>query len=73
MFKKIALSGSTGNAAEISDRNGNLLHGIWRKNWHCHIEACSDGSSAVTFFGKSRLQPENYMKTKFDNNGNAIK
>ena len=36
-------------------------------------EACSDGAGLTTFFGKNRLQPEDYMKTKFDQNGNSVK
>lgn len=71
--QKIALSGSTGNASYSGLPNGVKGHGIDKKNWHCHIEACADGAKAVTFLGKNRLQPEDYMKTKFDNNGNAIK
>lgn len=71
--EKIALSGSTGNASYSGLPNGIKGHGIDKKNWHCHIEACSDGAKAVTFFGKNRLQPEDYMKTKFDKNGDAIK
>ncbi|GAA5084098.1 hypothetical protein GCM10023210_03500 [Chryseobacterium ginsengisoli] len=71
--QKIGLSGSTGNASSDEFPNGKRGHGIKKEKWHCHIEACSDGAEAVTFFGKTRLQPENYMKTKFDTNGNAIK
>ena len=70
---KIAKSGSTGNAAQILNSDGSLKNGIWSKNWHVHIEATSDGAGLTTFFGKTRLQPEDYMKTKFDNDGNAIK
>ena len=62
-----------GNAAEILDSKGRLLNGIHRENWHVHIEACSNGDKVTTFMGKQRLQPEDYMKTKFDENGNAIK
>ncbi|NML70325.1 DUF4280 domain-containing protein [Chryseobacterium sp. RP-3-3] len=71
--QKIALSGSTGNASDGSLPNGIPGRGINKENWHVHIEACSNGSGAATFFGKDRLQPEDYMKTKFDNKGNAIK
>jgi len=71
--QKIALSGSTGNASDGSLPNGVPGRGINKENWHVHIEACSNGSGAATFFGKDRLQPEDYMKTKFDNKGNAIK
>lgn len=71
--EKIALSGSTGNASSDEFPNGMKGHGINKKYWHCHIEACSDGAKAATFFGKDRLQPEDYMKTKFDKDGNAIK
>lgn len=68
----IGKSGSTGNAAEILDAKGKLKNGIYKKNWHCHIEATAEGAGLTTFFGKTRLQPEDYMKTKFDNNGNAL-
>ncbi|WP_310557025.1 peptidoglycan DD-metalloendopeptidase family protein, partial [Flavobacterium sp.] len=68
--QKIALSGSTGNASDGSVANGEPGRGISKENWHVHIEACSDGAGAVTFYGKNRLQPEDYMKTKFDANGN---
>lgn len=68
----IALSGSTGNASDGSLPNGVPGRGISKEFWHVHIEACSDGAGAVTFFGKNRLQPEDYMKTKFDANGNAV-
>lgn len=71
--QKIGLSGSTGNASSDEFPNGKKGHGIKKEKWHCHIEACSDGAKEVTFFGKTRLQPEDYMKTKFDKNGNAIK
>ena len=71
--QKIGLSGSTGNASDGSMPNGSPGHGISKNYWHVHIEACSDGAGLVTFFGKDRLQPENYMKTKFDNDGNTIK
>ncbi|MFV0531544.1 MAG: peptidoglycan DD-metalloendopeptidase family protein [Flavobacteriales bacterium] len=70
---KIAKSGSTGNAAQILNSNGGLKNGIWSKNWHVHIEATANGAGLATFYGKTRLQPEDYMKTKFDNNGDAIK
>lgn len=46
-----------------------MITGIYK----VHIEACANGADLVTFFGKDRLQPEDYMKTKFDTNGNAIK
>lgn len=71
--EKIALSGSTGNASDGSLPNGVPGRGINKENWHVHIEASADGVGAVTFFGKDRLQPEDYMKTKFDTDGNAIK
>jgi predicted chitinase len=70
--QKIALSGSTGNASDGSMPNGSPGHGISKNNWHVHIEACSNGAELVTFYGKDRLQPEDYMKTKFDSDGNAI-
>ena len=68
----IGKSGSTGNAAQILDDKGKLKNGIYKENWHCHIEATSQGAGLTTFFGKDRLQPEDYMKTKFDENGNAL-
>lgn len=71
--EKIALSGSTGNASDGSLPNGVPGRGIKKENWHVHIEACSNGAGLVTFFGRDRLQPEDYMKTKFDKNGTAIK
>ena len=64
----IGKSGSTGNAAQILDAKGKLKNGIYKENWHCHIEASSQGAGLTTFFGKDRLQPEDYMKTKFDAN-----
>jgi predicted chitinase len=70
--QKIALSGSTGNASSDEFPNGVAGKGIKKEKWHCHIEATADGANAVTFYGKIRLQPENYMKTKFDINGNKI-
>ncbi|MFH6955931.1 peptidoglycan DD-metalloendopeptidase family protein [Flavobacterium aquidurense] len=70
--QKIAVSGSTGNASFSGLPNGKAGHGIEKKFWHCHIEATSDGRGAVTFFGKDRLNPEDYMKTKFDKDGNKI-
>jgi murein DD-endopeptidase MepM/ murein hydrolase activator NlpD len=70
--QKIAVSGSTGNASYDGLPNGSAGHGIKKEFWHCHIEACSDGANAVTFFGKDRLNPEDYMKTKFDKDGNRI-
>lgn len=71
--QKIALSGSTGNASDGSMPNGSPGHGISKNDWHVHIEACSNGAGLVTFFGKDRLQPEDYMKTKFDSDANKIK
>lgn len=72
--KKIALSGSTGNAAEILDARGNLVSGIRKENWHVHIEAATMGDGHNNFYslGSYRIQPEDYMKTKFDANGNVI-
>lgn len=45
-----------------------------RKNWHCHIEAATKGEGSNNFFylAKYRLNAEDFMKTKFDKNGNAI-
>ncbi|WP_449400458.1 M23 family metallopeptidase [Chryseobacterium wanjuense] len=48
----IGLSGNTGNAK-----------GILPKYYHVHIEASRDG---VFYGGKNRVDPEQFMKTKFD-------
>lgn len=56
----IALSGSTGNAASVY-KNGKLIHGIDPKYRHIHIEASRSSS-----FGKNRIDPEQFMKTRFD-------
>ncbi|MFK7030979.1 M23 family metallopeptidase [Flavobacterium oreochromis] len=72
--QKVALSGSTGNAAEIIE-NGKLKHGIYSKYWHCHIEAATKGDGYNNFhdLGSYRVKAEDYMKTKFDKNGESIK
>ena len=43
-----------------------------REYWHCHIEAATDG---VFKGGNTRVDPEKFMKTKFDETikGNPIK
>lgn len=57
----IGLSGNTGNAK-----------GILPQYHHVHIEASTDG---IFYKGKTRVDPEQYMKTKFDETtkGNPIK
>ncbi|WP_008588444.1 M23 family metallopeptidase [Niabella soli] len=71
----IALSGSTGNASYAGLANGKPEHGINNKYWHCHIEAATKGEGYNNFYslGSFRIKAEDYMKTKFDKNGNAIK
>ena len=51
-----------------SGRTGNAWN-IETSRYHVHIEASTDG---VFFGGQTRVDPENYFKTKFDNNGNPI-
>jgi len=59
--KKIGNSGNTGNAKDIKV-----------EYYHVHIEASTDG---VFYGGNTRVDPELYMKTKFDETtqGNPIK
>lgn len=74
--EKIALSGSTGNASDGSLPNGKKGRGIKKENWHCHIEAATKGGenhNNFYYLGDYRIKAEDYMKTKFDKNGNAIK
>ena len=57
---KIGLSGNTGNAKDVLPQY-----------YHVHIEASKDG---VFFRGNTRVDPEQFMKTKFDETikGNTI-
>ncbi len=73
--QKIAQSGSTGNASSSEFPNGIKGSGINKKYWHCHIEAATKGDGYNNFLklGSYRIKAEDYMKTKFDNNGNSIK
>lgn len=73
--QKVALSGSTGNASSDEFPNGVRGKGINKKFWHVHIEAATRGDGANNFLnlGSYRIKAEDYMKTKFDNNGNPIK
>ncbi len=73
--QKVALSGSTGNASFSGLPNGVKGHGIDKKYWHCHIEAATKGEGYNNFYslGSYRIKAEDYMKTKFDKDGNAIK
>lgn len=66
----IGVAGSTGNAASVYVK-GNLKNGIEPKYRHIHIEASTDG---VFYGGKTRIDPEQFMKTKFDETtkGNPI-
>ena len=71
----IALSGSTGNASSDEFPNGKKGHGIKKEFWHCHIEAATKGEGYNNFYslGKYRIKAEDFMKTKFDKDGNSIK
>jgi muramidase (phage lysozyme) len=73
--QKIAQSGSTGNASSSEFLNGVKGSGINKKYWHCHIEAATKGDGYHNFrdLGSYRVKAEDYMKTKFDKNGNPIK
>lgn len=63
----IGLSGSTGNAMHVEV-----------KHRHIHVEAGTSYSTVGGSNGKQRcklnadLNPENYMKSKFDNKGNTL-
>ncbi|MBE0393782.1 peptidoglycan DD-metalloendopeptidase family protein [Flavobacterium sp. PL002] len=72
--QKVAKSGSTGNASYSGLPNGVAGRGIEKENWHCHIEAATKGEGSNNFYylGSYRLKAEDYMKTKFDDNGNKI-
>lgn len=70
----IGVSGSTGNAGSVYE-NGKLIHGIHPENYHIHIEASTSyvaGTATFKNVASSRVDPENYMKTKFDSNGEKI-
>jgi len=73
--QKVAQSGSTGNASSSEFPNGVKGSGINKKYWHCHIEAATKGDGYNNFrdLGSYRVKAEDYMKTKFDKNGNPIK
>ncbi|MCP1300740.1 peptidoglycan DD-metalloendopeptidase family protein [Chryseobacterium sp. S0630] len=73
--QKVAQSGSTGNASSSEFPNGVKGSGINKKYWHCHIEAATKGDGFNNFrdLGSYRVKAEDYMKTKFDKNGNPIK
>ena len=66
----IGKAGSTGNAASVYDEKGKLIHGIYPQYRHIHIEAFLE-----VFSKKNRIDPEQFMKTKFDETtkGNVIK
>ena len=53
--------GKTGNAAKMAD-----------SEVHVHIEAATGGSSPSKGNNANRVNPELYMPTKFDNEGNAL-
>jgi len=70
----IGVSGSTGNAGSVYE-NGRLIHGISPENYHIHIEASTSyvaGTPTFKNVASSRVDPEYYMKTKFDSNGDKI-
>ncbi|MFK8269421.1 M23 family metallopeptidase, partial [Capnocytophaga cynodegmi] len=66
----IGKAGSTGNAASVYNEKGVLIHGIYPEYRHIHIEAFLE-----SFSKKNRIDPEQFMKTKFDETtkGNVIK
>jgi len=72
--QKVAKSGSTGNASYDGLPNGVVGRGIKKENWHCHIEAATKGEGSYNFYslGSYRVKAEDYMKTKFDSNGDKI-
>lgn len=72
--QKVAKSGSTGNASYDGLPNGVAGRGIKKENWHCHIEAATKGEGSYNFYslGSYRVKAEDYMKTKFDSNGDKI-
>lgn len=69
----IAKSGSTGNAATIlytsGTKKGKLKNGIKKEYRHIHIEASRNKSFPNNRIGTEN-DPETYMKTKFDSDGN---
>ncbi|MFC4477670.1 peptidoglycan DD-metalloendopeptidase family protein [Flavobacterium chungangensis] len=70
----IGISGSTGNAGSVYE-NGKLIHGISPENYHIHIEASTSyvaGTATFKNVASSRVNPEDYMKTKFDIDGEKI-
>lgn len=73
--QKVALSGSTGNASYSGLPNGVKGCGIDKRYWHVHIEAATKGDGYNNFYSLKnyRVKAEDYMKTKFDENGNPIK
>ncbi|WP_160139350.1 peptidoglycan DD-metalloendopeptidase family protein [Chryseobacterium sp. c4a] len=73
--QKVAQSGSTGNASSDEFPNGVKGSGINKRYWHCHVEAATKGEGYNNFrdLGAYRIKAEDYMKTKFDKNGNTIK
>lgn len=51
------------------------IHGIYPNDYHIHIEASTNYIADTATFknvASSRVDPENYMKTKFDSNGEKI-
>lgn len=72
--QKVAQSGSTGNASSSEFPNGKSGSGINKKYWHCHIKAATRGEGYNNFLdlGSYRVKAENYMKTKFNKDGNSI-
>jgi murein DD-endopeptidase MepM/ murein hydrolase activator NlpD len=70
----LGISGSTGNAGTVYE-NGRKIHGIYPNDYHIHIEASTNYIADTATFknvASSRVDPENYMKTKFDSNGEKI-
>jgi RHS repeat-associated protein len=64
---EVGSSVKVGDQIAISGNTGNVI-GRPEQFKHVHIEA----SSSIDFDDKSRLNPENYLKTKFDSRGQPI-
>lgn len=63
-----------GNAGSVYE-NGKPIQVIDPKDYHIHIEVSTSYVADTPIFknvASSRVDPENYMKTKFDNNGEKI-
>lgn len=54
--------------------NGVVGYGIEKENWYCYIEVVIKGEGLNNFYylGSYRVKVEDYMKIKFDSNGDKI-